>query len=181
VLFPCIFIVFPVLIMISITQTRSFSDAILALNMLRDLDAYYPDFTFWFVNRVIPGVVTGDDILIVAKEHGKIVGVGIGKRHRDETKLRCVRVAPSHQKKNLWRRILDATLRALDCDKPICTVPQEMIDDFSRIFINHYRFNLTRVDRGAYRKGINEYRFNDVDAARVGRVSNIFVPYGLPA
>ena len=150
----------------------------MALNMLQGLNQYYPDFSFWFVNRVMPGVMTGNDILIVAKEHDQIIGVSIGKKHADEKKLRCVRIAPSHQKRNVWKPIIDATLRELDCDKPVCTVAQEMIDLYSRIFINHYGFNLTGVDRGTYRRGINEYCFNDAQSPRVGRASKLFVPYG---
>jgi hypothetical protein len=51
-------------------------------------------------------------------------------------------------------------LRALDCDKPLATVSEEMLHQFSRPFINHFGFELTEVDKGRYRAGKLEYVFN---------------------
>jgi hypothetical protein len=51
-------------------------------------------------------------------------------------------------------------LRELNDDKPHCTVSEEMLHLYSRAFINHYRFDLGRVDKGAYRPNKLEYVFN---------------------
>lgn len=48
----------------------------------------------------------------------------------------------------------------LDDDKPHCTVSEELMHLYSRAFINQYRFDLGRVDKGAYRSGKLEYIFN---------------------
>jgi GNAT superfamily N-acetyltransferase len=143
-----------------IEQSRSFTEAFLVLPMLRTLDAYYPDFEYWFTNKVIPGVVTGDDQMLVAKDGPRIVGVALGKRTEDETKLRCIRVLPAYQNTGIGLRLIDRMLDTLECDRPLCTVAEEMLHLYSRAFINRYGFKLNNVEKGAYRRGKLEYRFN---------------------
>ncbi len=145
--------------MIDYQTTTKLSDAILARVMLRGLESYYPDFDYWFVNKCIPGIVLGNDTLIVAREHGQIVGVALGKK-AEETKLRCVRVMPDYQNKGVGLHLIDRTLKQLDCDKPLVTVSEEMLHLYSRAFINRYHFDLTQVDKGLYRRGKLEYIFN---------------------
>lgn len=151
--------------MIQYETTRRLSDAILALGMLEGLENYYPDFRFWFVNKCMPGIVLGDDILIVAREHGQIVGVCLGKKRDNEVKLRCIRVQPAYPNRGVGLHLIDRMLHALNSDKPYCTVPEEMMHLLSRPFINRYHFSLDRVDRGPYRKGVLEYGFNAPRAA----------------
>lgn len=145
--------------MIHYEKTNRLSDAILAKVMLGGLENYYPDFGYWFVNKCVPGIVIGKDTLIVAREHEQIVGVAIGKK-AEETKLRCVRVLPQYQNKGVGLHLIDRTLKELDCDKPLVTVSEEMIHDFSRPFINRYNFDLSQVEKGLYRPGKLEYIFN---------------------
>ncbi len=146
--------------MIVYEHTARLTDALLALNVLTPISALYPEFRDWYINRAMPGVVSGNDILIVAKDGPHIVGVALSKAHEDETKLRCVRVSPHYAGRGIGLHLIDRSLEALGCDKPLCTVPQEMIDEYSRAFVNRYHFNLSRVDRGAYRPGKLEYIFN---------------------
>jgi GNAT superfamily N-acetyltransferase len=146
--------------MIQYETTRRLADAILAKGMLNGLENYYPGFQYWYVNKCMPGIVLGPDILILAREHGQIVGLAIGKKREEEVKLRCIRVLPQYQNRGTGLHLIDHMLHALDDDKPYCTVPEEMMHQYSRAFINRYRFSLDRVDRGPYRKGVLEYGFN---------------------
>jgi hypothetical protein len=41
-----------------------------------------------------------------------------------------------------------------------------MMGELSRVFINHFGFVLSRVEKGLYRPGKLEYVFNDFAAAR---------------
>jgi len=132
----------------------------MALPLLRSLDAYYPDFQDWYINTVAPGVVTGTDMLLVAREGERLVGVALGKRTRTETKLRCVRVLPEFQNTGLGLRLIDRALQELECEKPHCTVAEEMLHLYSRVFVNRYGFSLDAVEKGVYRPGKLEYRFN---------------------
>lgn len=143
-----------------IEVSRSFTQTFLALPLLRSLDAYYPDFEHWYVNTVAPGVVTGSDTLLLAWDGPRIAGVALGKRTSRETKLRCVRVVPEWQNTGLGLRLIDRMLDELECDRPHCTVAEELFHQYSRPFIHRYGFELSGVDKGAYRKGKLEYRFN---------------------
>lgn len=144
-----------------ITPTNSFTEALLALPMLRSLDAYYPEFSHWYVNTVMPGVVTGKDVLLLARaDEGGIAGIALGKRTADETKLRCIRVMPEFQQSGLGIKLIDRMIDELECEKPHCTVAEEMLHQYSRAFVSRYGFALSAVDKGAYRRGKLEYRFN---------------------
>ena len=135
-------------------------DTLLAKNLLNGLEQLYPEFEYWYTNKAMPDIILGNTKLILAKDCGRVIGVGIGKKDEEETKLRCIRVAPEYQKKGVGIRLIERSLILLDCDKPVCTVAEEMFHDFSRPFINEFDFDVTRVEKGMYRKGKLEYVFN---------------------
>lgn len=105
--------------------------------MLGTLDKYYPDISHWYVNKVIPGLFTGGDKLIIAKDNGNIVGFALGKKS-EETKLRCVRGLPEYQNKGLGIRLIDGMIELLECEKTLVTVSEELFHHYSRAFINRY-------------------------------------------
>jgi len=143
-----------------IEQSRSLVAALQARPLLNSLDALYPGFDHWYLNTVVPGVVSGRDVLLLAREGRRLVGVALGKRSPQETKLRCVRVAPDHQNTGLGLRLIDRMLEALECPKPHCTVAEEMLHAYSRAFVRRYGFELSDVAKGTYRAGKLEYCFN---------------------
>jgi N-acetylglutamate synthase-like GNAT family acetyltransferase len=146
--------------MIAYQQGTTLTEAVLAFQTLRSLGTYYPGFEFWLTNKVLPGILTGHDTLLLAKEHDRIVGVALGKRTEEETKLRAIRVDPVYRSRGIGIHLTERMLRKLDCDKPVCSVSQEMLDEFSRPFVNHFGFDLTRVEKGTYRPRKLEYVFN---------------------
>jgi ribosomal protein S18 acetylase RimI-like enzyme len=146
--------------MIHYEKTTRLTDILMAKKMLDSLENLYPGFQYWFINKCMPGILIGQDILVVAKEHGQIVGVALGKKREGETKLRCLRVLPSHQSRGIAWHLTDWMLRELNHDKPHCTVSEEMFHLYSRAFINRYRFDVTSVEKGLYRPRVLEYIFN---------------------
>jgi GNAT superfamily N-acetyltransferase len=146
--------------MLSYERAHRLTDAVVALNLLRSIENYYPGFEYWYINKAMPGFMVGEDVLLFAKDNSETVGVALGKRSEDEVKLRCVRVLPEYQKRGTGIRLIESMLRELDCDKPRCTVSEELIHDFARPFVNHFDFDLTRVEKGLYRTGKLEYVFN---------------------
>lgn len=56
--------------------------------------------------------------------------------------------------------MIDQSLKELNNDKPVVSVAEEMINDFSRIFVNRYDFDMTYVYKNLYRKNKLEYEFN---------------------
>lgn len=146
--------------MITYNTTSSLTDLYMTAKLLNGLENYYPDFNYWFINKCVPGILIGDDSLIVAKEHDQLIGVVLGKKDIKETKLRCIRVLPEYQNKGIGIHLIEKMLYKLDDDKPHCTVSEEMLHQFSRPFINLFNFNLSKVDKGLYRENKLEYIFN---------------------
>jgi GNAT superfamily N-acetyltransferase len=146
--------------MLSYERAHRLTDAVVALNLLRSIENYYPGFEYWYINKAMPGFMVGEDVLLFAKDNNETVGVALGKKSEDEIKLRCVRVLPEYQKRGTGIRLIENMLRELDCDRPRCTVSEELIHDFARPFVNHFDFDLTRVEKGLYRTGKLEYVFN---------------------
>lgn len=140
--------------------TRKLADLMVARGLLDHLENYYPEFSHWYVNTCVPGIVLGSDTMLVARDGSAIIGVALGKKTLQETKLRCVRVHPAYQSKGLGLRLVERMLRQLDCAKPHCTVAEEMFHLYSRAFVNYFDFDLSQVDKGRYRPGKLEYIFN---------------------
>lgn len=141
-----------------IESTKSFVEAFNVLPMLKTLDKYYPDLSYWYVNTVVPGLVLGNDVLLLAKEAGRTVGIALGK-NGEEKKLRCVRVLPEFQNTGFGLRLIERMFDELETDKPHCTVASEMLGLYSRAFVNRYGFRLNAVEK-KYRPGNLEYIFN---------------------
>jgi GNAT superfamily N-acetyltransferase len=140
-------------------RSNTLTDLALAGSLLTGLENFYPDFGHWYTNTCMPGVLVGDDLLIVARDRHQVVGVALGKTGA-ETKLRCVRVLPDYQHRSVGIHLIERALRELNCDKPHCTVAEEMLHQFSRPFVNHFGFSLSEVTKGRYRPGKLEYAFN---------------------
>lgn len=146
--------------MITYREGLTLTDTLKARSLLNTLTNYYPEFEYWYVNKCMPDILLKRNTLLLAEEHGQLVGVGIGKKNKEETKLRCIRVHPDYQSKGIGIHLVEKMLVLLDHDKPHCTVAEEMLHDFSRPFVNYFNFNLKEVKKGMYRQGKLEYIFN---------------------
>lgn len=132
------------------------------LPIMEGMSHSYPEFNQW-LSKLTPG---DDTPILTAHRNGNLVGICIGKKTIEETKLRMIRVHPDFQKTGLGIRMIDSMLGLLECDKPHVTVPEEMLHQFSRPFINRYGFDLDEVAKGMYRKGKLEYVFNLANSDR---------------
>lgn len=137
----------------------SISELYHSYTLLQPISRLYPNFSDWFFDKVIPGVILGKDKVILLEKNNEIAGISIIKKG-DENKLRCVRVSEKYQRTGLGLYLIDESLKQLDCAKPVVSVAEEMMHDFSRMFINRYDFDLSHVYNGLYRKGKLEYEFN---------------------
>ena len=142
-----------------IYKTNNAIEALLVLPFIASIDAYYPDIKEWYINTVVPGISTSDDVLLIAKEGSSIHGIALAK-NSDECKLRCVRVSPDYQNSGLGIRLIDKALSLIG-DKPKVSVCQELFHDYSRAFITRYNFELSSVIKGKYRQHKLEYYFNE--------------------
>jgi len=130
-----------------------------AYTNLKPLSNLYPNFNNWYFDKVIPGILENKDKLILLENKSGIIGISIIKKGA-ENKLRCVRVNEKYQKKGYGLYLIDKSLELLNDSKPVVTVAEEMINQYSRIFINRYDFDISYVYNGIYRKSKLEYEFN---------------------
>lgn len=142
---------------VRIHQTTNAVEALLALPFLQSIDQYYPDMEHWFVNTVLPGLHLGGSVLLLARDHSRIVGMALGKAG-EEKKLRCVRTTGEYN--GLGLRLIEQMFEKLESTKPHCTVSEELLGQYSRLFTNRYGFDLCHVSKGEYRRGKLEYHFN---------------------
>lgn len=122
------------------------------------LDPYYPDILSWFRSKVLSDA-TGSSLAVGAFEDNTLVGFALGKRG-SEAKLRCLRVAETHRTSGLGCDLLERMQIELEHEKPLVTVSEELLGQYSRIFVNRYGFSLDQVARGVYRSNKLEYVFN---------------------
>jgi len=160
--------------MVTYSSSKSLVDLHSAYECIKSIRNYYPNFDDWYVNKMIPDVIGGDGVLILAREKDTVVGVGLG-RSGNVPKLRCIRVDPMIANRGIGLHIIDRLLTSLNASKPVVTVSEEMMHTYSRIFVNRYDFSLTNVEKGMYRKGKIEYVFND----NLKREIQQPTPYGL--
>ena len=144
--------------MVKVHRTTSVVEAFLALPFVKSIDTYYPDITDWYVNTVIPGISTGNDVLLMATENNTLVGIVLAKLG-EERKLRCIRVKDTHVGSGLGMRLIDQALGIIG-EKPLVSVSEELLHLYSRAFVKRYGFVLTEVIKGKYRKNKLEYYFN---------------------
>lgn len=131
----------------------------IAFNIVKPISNLYPDFSNWYWDKVVPGIILGDDKVIIAENNGNIIGVSMIK-DGNEKKIRAIRVNEKYQKKGYGLHLIDYSLKLLNESKPIASVADEMINEYSRMFINRYDFDMTHVYNGLYRKNHLEYEFN---------------------
>ena len=130
-----------------------------AFKQIENLSNSYPGFYDWYWNKVTPGINSGTNELIMGLFKNELVGISIIKKG-EEKKLCALRVNDKFKNRGYGLHMLDESLKRLGIDKPLCSVSEDMINDYSRIFVNRYDFDLSHVYKGIYRKGKLEYEFN---------------------
>jgi len=131
---------------------------------IKDLDNFYPNFDKWFWNKLLPDILLENDFILgMFDNKNNLIGVSILKKAKTfdkENKIRALRIFPEYQNKGYGLYLIDESLKLLNTDKPKATVAEEILHNYSRIFINKYNFNITKVEKGLYRKNKLEYIFN---------------------
>ena len=126
---------------------------------IEGLSNYYPNFTNWYWDKLVPNILLGNDKILGLFKGNNLIGLSIIK-DQEEKKLRALRILDQYKNKGYALNLIDESLKILNIDKPLCSVPEELFHDFSRIFINRYSFEVNEVKKGIYRKKKLEYFFN---------------------
>ena len=126
------------------------------LSSLRD---DYPDFHNWYFNKVIPGVLSGERIIILKITNGHISGISILKKNGNEKKICTLRVTDNFQQKGIGSELLYQSCELLDTAKPLITVSSEKIKQFEKLF-KSFDFKLTKCYYDYYTRSKHELSYN---------------------
>ncbi|WP_082504838.1 MULTISPECIES: hypothetical protein [unclassified Methylophilus] len=128
--------------------------------MLLDMSNYYPNFTDWFDQTVIPGLESGERTIILLKDMNKpIAGLGIVKDTLEEKKLCCLRVRDQYNGSGLGVRLFKHSFAELGTDMPLLSVSSEKLPEFKRVF-DYFGFEFGEEYTGIYRPKKKEMSFN---------------------
>lgn len=125
---------------------------------IKDAKQYYPSFEQWYFLKVLPELAKSDRTIIYEKESNRLKGVAILKP--SENKLCHLSVMPEYRNKGIGVRLFKKSFEELGTSLPYCTVSEEKLPEFKRLF-DYFGFKLTNTVEGYYRIGKKEYFFNE--------------------
>lgn len=140
------------------SSIADFSPLILAMRAELSVPAsYYPGFSDWF-SKVVLELTEGMRSFVLARAHGRIVGINILKHHSMEWKLCTFWVNPAFRHQHIASTLLNESLRCFRGAAPVISIPQCAFDAFRPLIgQRHFEFWDTKPD--LYRCGQTEYFF----------------------
>lgn len=134
-------------------RDKNFSKAVNEIYLLTDYNkSQYPEYYKWFFSKNIPRVINGCGDIIFYLDGLEVVGISILKND-DEKKLCTFMVNPEYRKKGHSKLLLEDSFEYLKTEKPIITIPEFRLDEFSSI-INAYGWEESSIIDNYYSKEI---------------------------
>ena len=135
---------------------KNFSKAVNEIYLLTDYNkSQYPEYYKWFFSKNIPRVINKNGEIIFYLDGFEIVGISVLKNDL-EKKLCTFMVNPEYRKKGYSKLLLEDSFEYLKTEKPIITIPEFRLDEFSSI-INAYEWEKSSVINNYFSK---EVEFN---------------------
>lgn len=143
-----------------ITSVDSKIDSIFSeLSFLR---SEYPDFYSWFYDKVVSELSNGSRKIFLAQtplSFGKVNGILILKNSDSEKKICTLYVDEESRKNGIGQRFIDIAFTELNTYKPLITVSDKRISDFSKL-LEKNNFKIVDSLSNYYSKNHVEYTFN---------------------
>ena len=134
-------------------RDKNFSKAVNEIYLLTDYNkSQYPEYYKWFFSKNIPRVINGCGDIIFYLDGLEVVGISILKND-EEKKLCTFMVNPEYRKKGYSKLLLEDSFEYLKTEKPIITIPEFRLDEFSSI-INAYGWKESSIIDNYYSKEI---------------------------
>lgn len=128
---------------------------------LKNIENIYPDVEHWYINKVIPRVMLEKDIvLVIYSPENEVAGFAIAKNNKEEKKLCCLIIMPDYQGRGYAIKLIKKIQKELNEEKLHCSVSEDLLHVYSKIFINHFKWTIDEVQESKYKKGKLEYFFN---------------------
>ena len=114
-------------------KDKNFSKATNEIYLLTDYNKLqYPDYYKWFFGKNIPRVISGNGEIVFYLDGLEIIGLSVLKRDF-EAKICTFMVNPEYRKRGFSSKLLEDSFEFLGTDKPLITIPEGRIDEFSSI------------------------------------------------
>lgn len=134
-------------------HNKNFSKAVNEIYLLTDYNkSQYPDYYKWYFSKNIPRVINGTGDIIFYLDGLKIVGISILK-NSTEKKLCTFMINSEYRKKGYSKLLLEDSFEYLKTDKPVITIPEFRLDEFSSI-INAYEWEKSSIIDNYFSKEI---------------------------
>lgn len=134
-----------------------------ALKLLSEDAAFlrgsYPDFDSWLLDKVLPGIVSGERTLIIEMRAEKVAGFMILKHSLSEKKLCTLRVRPEYESLGMGVRLFEAAFKILETERPLLSVSEKLIPKFETLF-RHFGFLKEAIYEDRYLPRVSELSYN---------------------
>ncbi len=127
---------------------------------IRHLESVYPGFGTWYWDKVVPGLSDGRRKILTSTADGVLSGVVIAKC-QNEKKICTVWVPEEFRGRSVARHLMQDALDWLGTAKPLFTVPDERLQEFSGI-VRELGFEHRSTESNYYGIGRLEHVFNGV-------------------
>ena len=118
---------------LSSMKDKNFSKAANEIYLLTDYHKLqYPDYYKWFYGKNIPRVISKSGEIYFYLDGLEVVGLTILKKGFED-KICTFMVNPDYRKQGFSSRLLEDSFEFLGTDKPLITIPQKRLDEFSSI------------------------------------------------
>ena len=112
----------------------NFSKAVNEIYLLTDYNKLqYPDYYKWYYGKNIPRIISGNGEAIFYLDGFSIIGLSILKRDELEKKICTLLINKEYRKRGYSKIILEDSFKFLGTDKPLITIPENRLDEFSKI------------------------------------------------
>lgn len=119
-------------------RDKNFSKAVNEIYLVTDYNKLqYPDYYKWYYQKNLPRILEGKGDAIFYLDGFQIVGLSMLKKDNDEAKICTLLIGEEYRKKGYSSLILEDSFAFLGTDKPLITIPEKRLDEFSKIILEY--------------------------------------------
>ena len=119
---------------LSSMRDKNFSRAANEIYLLTDYNKHqYPGYFKWYYQTNIPRILSGEGEAIFYLDGFQIVGLSMLKRTNDEAKICTFFIDEEYRKRGYSSLLLEDSFGYLGTESPIITIPENRLDEFSKI------------------------------------------------
>jgi len=130
---------------LSIMSDQNFSKAVHEIYLLTDYNKLqYPEYYRWYYQKNLPRILSGNGEAIFYLDGFQIIGLSMLKKDDYESKICTLLIHEDYRKKGYASLLLEDSFAFLGTDKPLITIPEYRLDEFSKI-IETYGWLPTKI------------------------------------